>query len=541
MKKISKFDFISFLMMFSVFCIIFVGIWHVNMNKITLLEIELFNLNSVCFSFILFFDWVSIMFMGTVFFISSLIMIYAKAYMGNNCQRFLWMTVFFIFFMMIMILSPSILGVLLGWDGLGIVSYCLVIYYQSLSSYNSGFITAITNRLGDSMLILSIVWTSFSGNFMFWDTIQGTLFFFLACLTKSAQFPFSAWLPAAMAAPTPISSLVHSSTLVTAGVYMLIRFYSSLIMSDLTGMLLLISLLTVLIAGLSALQEFDMKRLVALSTLGQLGFMMVILSLGYPYIAFFHLLIHALFKALLFMCAGLIIHSSMGYQDLRKVGSLSISPLTNISLNIASFSLMGVPFSSGFYSKDSLLELILCSYGGVGLGLMMCFMALVTISYSVRMIYLFSSLLGWTIWIYPELNLSTPISMLTMVNIFAGSGLNWMLMELHLINLNQLIKLLPLFMLVLGLMWHGVIMVNINYMYLLSFLMYISSLTKLMGFSFKLLFMYMKVMDQGWFEGIISVNKKLSINLSFWIKEVISSNMIYIMSLGMMMIIILII
>nr|YP_010600876.1 NADH dehydrogenase subunit 5 [Cacopsylla jukyungi]WAL33206.1 NADH dehydrogenase subunit 5 [Cacopsylla jukyungi] len=519
LKKTSKFYFISFFMMVvwsMILILIFYFFWN---DNCVFFEIELYYLNSISFCFILFIDWVSLLFMSVVLIISSLILIYSKGYMGKECHRFLWMTFLFIIFMLIMILSPSVLGVILGWDGLGLVSFCLVIYYQSLSSYNSGFITAASNRVGDTMIILSIVWASSEGGFLFWESYEGMIFFMLACFTKSAQIPFSAWLPAAMAAPTPISSLVHSSTLVTAGVYMMIRFYECMLKASLTEGMLIISLMTILVAGMSALQEFDMKRLVAFSTLGQLGFMTMILSLGYLNVAFFHLLIHALFKALLFMCTGSIIHSSLGIQDLRKMGSLMLSPLTSVSLNISMFSLMGLPFSSGFYSKDALLELSMCSFMGMGLGVWMGLMAMVTITYSVRVIYYFSSLLGWGVWVGGSKPLSFPISFLAMINIMSGSILNWMILELNLICLG-VSKYVPLLMLILGVTWHGKISLNMKMVWIFSSLLYVNSLTKGLGVSIKIFFWGVKLLDQGWAEGILMFNKILILKSSSLMKKV---------------------
>nr|WMH03397.1 NADH dehydrogenase subunit 5 [Cacopsylla melanoneura]WMH03410.1 NADH dehydrogenase subunit 5 [Cacopsylla melanoneura]WMH03423.1 NADH dehydrogenase subunit 5 [Cacopsylla melanoneura] len=518
MNKNSKFYFVSFFMILTWNMVLFLIPLFFWSDSAVFLEIQLFSLNSVMFSFIFYFDWVSLIFMSVVLIISSMIMIYSSGYMGKECHRFLWLTFLFIVFMLIMILSPSILGVILGWDGLGLISFCLVIYYQSLSSFNSGFITAASNRVGDTLIILSIVWASSSGGFMFWESFDGMLFFMLACFTKSAQFPFSAWLPAAMAAPTPISSLVHSSTLVTAGVYMMIRFYECLLQSFLTQGMLIVSLITILVAGVSALQEFDMKRLVAFSTLGQLGFMTMILSLGYVYVAFFHLLIHALFKALLFMCTGSVIHSSTGIQDLRKMGSLMLSPLTSVSLNISLFSLMGIPFSSGFYSKDSLLELSLCSYGGLGLGVFMAFMALITVTYSVRVIYYFSSLLGWVIWIESASNLSVPISCLAFINIISGSVLNWVILELNLICL-AFMKYIPLLMIILGFIWHGKVSLVVKSMWIYSSLLYVNSLTKSLGVTTKIFFVGMKLLDQGWAEGTLTFNKLLTLKSSQLLKQ----------------------
>ena len=158
----------------------------------------------------------------------------------------------------------------------------------------------------------------------------------LAAITKRAQIPFSAWLPAAMAAPTPVSALVHSSTLVTAGVYLLVRFSAAIDGSLTQTVLLLLSSLTIFMAGLGANFEYDLKKIIALSTLRQLGVIMRILSLGYPNLAFFHLLRHALFKALLFMCAGAVIHNIKDYQDIRAMGRLVVYiPLTTFSINLA--------------------------------------------------------------------------------------------------------------------------------------------------------------------------------------------------------------
>nr|YP_009139048.1 NADH dehydrogenase subunit 5 [Cacopsylla coccinea]AKE49763.1 NADH dehydrogenase subunit 5 [Cacopsylla coccinea] len=518
LKKNSKFYFVSFFMILTwsvILVLVFYFFWS---GHSLFMEVELFSLNSVSFCFILYVDWISLLFMSVVLVISSLIIIYSSGYMGKECHRFLWLTFLFIVFMLIMILSPSVLGVILGWDGLGLISFCLVIYYQSLSTYNSGFITAASNRVGDTMIILSIAWASSTGGFMFWESYDGMFFFMLACFTKSAQVPFSAWLPAAMAAPTPISSLVHSSTLVTAGVYMMIRFYECLLEASLTGTMLVISLTTILVAGVSALQEFDMKRLVAFSTLGQLGFMTMILSLGYLYVAFFHLLIHALFKALLFMCTGFIIHSSMGIQDLRKMGSLLLNPLTSVSLNISMFSLMGLPFSSGFYSKDSLLELTLCSYSGVGLGIFMLLMALVTIAYSVRVVFYFSSLLGWTIWIGGASSLSIPIGCLAAVNVVSGGILNWIILELNLVCLGYS-KYFPLVMLALGIAWHGKINLKVKSTWVFSSLVYMNSLTKGVGVMVDFFFVGMKMLDQGWAEGTLTFTKLFSLKTSLLLKK----------------------
>lgn len=183
----------------------------------------------------------------------------------------------------------------------------------------------------------------------------------VAAITKRAQIPFSAWLPAAIAAPTPVSALVHSSTLVTAGVYLLIRF--SFILGETCSIFLLfISTITIFISGIVAVFEYDLKKIIALSTLRQLGIIIFAISLGLYNVAFFHLLTHALFKALLFLCAGVLIHGVGNTQDIRSFGALSLNyPVVTVCINLANLSLCGIPFLAGFYSKDLIVELA-CQY-----------------------------------------------------------------------------------------------------------------------------------------------------------------------------------
>merc|ERR1712025_563868 len=199
----------------------------------------------------------------------------------------------------------------------------------------------------------------------FYKDIILTSFYFplllsLGAFTKSAQIPFRAWLPAAIAAPTPVSSLVHSSTLVTAGVYLLIRINIIIIEINIRKYLFLLGILTIVIAGIAALIEIDIKKIIALSTLRQLGIMMIVLGIGNPILSFFHLISHAFFKAMLFICAGIIIHNMNEYQDIRKMGTGRTNlRLTGRVIIIANLRLCGLPFLRGFYSKDFIIEIIL--------------------------------------------------------------------------------------------------------------------------------------------------------------------------------------
>ena len=306
-----------------------------------------------------------------MFLISSVVIYYRKSYMSSelNLTRFIYLVLLFVFSIVLLIISPNIIRILLGWDGLGLVSYCLVIYYQNLKSYNAGILTALSNRIGDVLILIVISWILNYGswNYIFYlnfirndfSIIFIGVIIIIAAITKRAQIPFSSWLPAAIAAPTPVSALVHSSTLVTAGVYLLIRFNILLIDIFFFKILLLLSILTIFMAGISANYEFDLKKIIALSTLRQLGLIIRILRIGFPDLAFFHLLTHAIFKALLFICAGIVIHIINDIQDIRYMGGISLYiPLTSLCLNISNIALCGIPFLAGFYSKDLILEIV---------------------------------------------------------------------------------------------------------------------------------------------------------------------------------------
>lgn len=209
----------------------------------------------------------------------------------------------------------------------------------------------------------------------------------LAGITKSAQMPFSSWLPAAMAAPTPVSALVHSSTLVTAGVFLFIRFYPFLRGAQwFCPRLLFVGCLTIVIAGIRATTECDIKKIIALSTLSQLGVIITRIGLGAPTLAFFHLLTHAMFKALLFVCAGGIIHFFHHSQDLRTMGNIgSQIPITISCLSVANLALCGAPFMAGFYSKDAILEFSLYAPINFVIISIIFFATGLTACYSVRL------------------------------------------------------------------------------------------------------------------------------------------------------------
>nr|YP_010882174.1 NADH dehydrogenase subunit 5 [Phraortes lianzhouensis]WID87088.1 NADH dehydrogenase subunit 5 [Phraortes lianzhouensis] len=459
-----------YLFLISVLLFIF-GIYFCLTDFVVFVEYELFMFNSSQFIMTLLFDWMSLIFMSFVLFISSLVIKYSEEYMMGDpfLNRFIILVLMFVFSMMFLIISPNMISILLGWDGLGLVSYCLVIYYQNIKSFNAGMITALSNRVGDCMLLMSIAWMSSYGSwnyFMYidffgvgFDINLMCLMILVAGMTKSAQIPFSPWLPAAMAAPTPVSSLVHSSTLVTAGVYLLIRFNPLYLNSGISMMFLYISLITMFMSGVCANFEFDLKSIIALSTLSQLGLMMSIISFGYIYLGFFHLLTHAMFKALLFMCSGVVIHSVKDCQDIRFLGNIfNQLPLTCICFIISSLCLCGFPFLSGFYSKDLILDYYSSNTINLFVYFLLYFSTGLTVSYSFRLIY-YLMIKDYSFFSYHSLNdnyfiMLRSMYLLLFVSILVGCLLSWIIFPTPLyINMPIFLKLMVLLVCFFGFMF----------------------------------------------------------------------------------------
>nr|YP_009926428.1 NADH dehydrogenase subunit 5 [Metacarcinus magister]QNH68771.1 NADH dehydrogenase subunit 5 [Metacarcinus magister] len=442
------------------------GVVSLSSGSMNVVEWELMSFNSTSVVFTLIFDWISLMFLCFVFLISSSVLFYSGSYMAQDktYNRFMYIVLAFVLSMSMMVLSPNLISILLGWDGLGLVSYALVIYYQNEKSANAGMLTILSNRIGDVAILLSIGLMSSVGSWDFflyswymdssWEVLKVLLV--VAAMTKSAQIPFSAWLPAAMAAPTPVSALVHSSTLVTAGVYLMIRFSAALSESVPQTWLLIISCLTMFMAGLGANYEYDLKKIIALSTLSQLGVMLSILALGYTNLAFFHLLSHALFKALLFMCAGVVIHSAMDCQDIRSMGGLiNFMPLTMSFMSVANLALCGFPFLAGFYSKDMILEVAFMSWINF-IALVLYILATgLTVMYTLRLIFY---VLSGEFNLSALNNVSDEDNMMTnsmfglgLGAVLGGASLSWVLFpEPYMVCMDTLMKNMVLSVSVLG-------------------------------------------------------------------------------------------
>ena len=318
------------------------------------------------FPFIL--DWARGGFLAVVIFISCNVISFSSFYMGRdiNKSRFSWLVLIFVGSIVLLITIPNFLILIMGWDGLGLISFLLVITYPTKEALGSGIITFVTNRIGDVLFIMRIGLLGWLISWNYFDVEEGLGvvkvlggLLVVGRITKRAQTPFSAWLPAAIAAPTPVSALVHSSTLVTAGIYVLIRF-TGRIPLEWSFLLFLLGTLTSLKGGLSAIFEMDLKKIIAISTLRQLGLLVQCLGLGRVSVCLFHLITHALFKSLLFICGGVLIYCNKGVQDLRFIKRrYKEFPLISCWMIVSCFSIMGLPFISGFFSKDLILELIL--------------------------------------------------------------------------------------------------------------------------------------------------------------------------------------
>nr|YP_010471484.1 NADH dehydrogenase subunit 5 [Thienemanniella nipponica]UVG40823.1 NADH dehydrogenase subunit 5 [Thienemanniella nipponica] len=518
----------------------FLSIYFMYMEFTYFVEWVLLSINSTEIIMVFLFDWMSFIFMSFVMFISSMVIYYSKEYMNaeKNINRFILLVVLFVISMMFLIISPNLISILLGWDGLGLVSYCLVIYFQNVKSYNAGMLTALSNRIGDVALLIAIAWMLNYGswNYVFYLDFMKMDFemtiilmmVVLAAMTKSAQIPFSSWLPSAMAAPTPVSALVHSSTLVTAGVYLLIRFNVLLMSSEkISSFLLLIGGLTMFMAGFSANFEYDLKKIIALSTLSQLGLMMSILSMGFPKLAFFHLLTHALFKALLFMCAGVIIHNMKNSQDIRDMGLLlSSMPLSISCLNLANLALCGMPFLAGFYSKDLILEIVLISNMNFFSFFLYFVSTGLTVCYSFRLVY-YSIMGDFNLFSMNSLNDEGFIMMKSMLSlmffaVLGGSMLNWLIFSsFYCICLPFYLKNLILFTCLIGgffglfLNYYSFFFLNksLNFMMLSnfsSFMWFMPILSTISIIFYPLSYgkNMIKIFDLGWLEFFGSQNLK---------------------------------
>ena len=436
--------------------ILLFGLFMVYFLPSNIIYLNLFNfinLSGIKIDVIFFFDNINFNMLFLIYHVSIIVHIYSIYYMGDDphLNRFLFKLSIFTLFMIILVVSHDLIILFLGWEGVGICSYLLISFWNSrIMALKGAFKAIFYNKIGDIFYLLGvglIINNKGSTSILLIMEENIGLLFFIGIIAKSAQISLHSWLPDAMEGPTPVSALIHAATMVTAGVYLLIRINTIFSFSFITNIVIFIGALTALNGALMGIYQNDIKKIIAYSTCSQLGYMIVISIFGYFDLGLFHLINHGFFKALLFLSAGGVIHSNFyGEQDLRKIGVKNLNYI--LLFMIGNLAITGIPFFSGYYSKDIILEIL--NQNGIYfyIYLFSLFAAILTSIYSIKIYYYF--------FLPPQNNsqniynnnLLLPLIILGFFSIFGGKILNFIFIPI--IFISKISIILPLLSIIIG-------------------------------------------------------------------------------------------